>query len=290
RRHAERGSRGHGVRKPGGRDQCRGHRRDRASRCRRCDRSAGRLAATRRGDRGGAGRSRGGANSRRLGPTPGRDRSILRGADERGGSDLRRAVPAPFQRERNTSGGGTHVREWAKTAARAAATLAIVPPLVSFRIRAALMGANRALIGSSQLLSLVPGLPGQYLRRAFLARVLEGGCSSSAAIEFGTLFSQVGARIDERVYIGPRCHLGHVHLERDVLLTTDVHVPSGAHTHGTDLSTATFRDQPGDLRQVRIGAGSWIGSNAVVMADVGKNTIVGAGAVVTRPLPDRVLA
>jgi len=151
------------------------------------------------------------------------------------------------------------------------------------------MGANRALIGSSQLLSLVPGLPGQYLRRAFLAHVLEGGCSSSAAIEFGTLFSQVGARIDERVYIGPRCHLGHVHLERDVLLAAGVHVPSGPYTHGTELSEP-IQDQPGTLRVVRIGAGSWIGSNAVVLADVGRETIVGAGAVVTHPLPDRVIA
>ncbi len=181
------------------------------------------------------------------------------------------------------------MREWAKAVARAAATLAILPQLASFRIRAALMGANRALIGSSQLLSLVPGLPGQYLRRAFLARVLEGGCSTSAAIEFGTLFSQVGAKIDERVYIGPRCHLGHVHLERDVLLAAGVHVPSGPYTHGTELSES-IQDQPGTLRVVRIGAGSWIGSNAVVLADVGRETIVGAGAVVTHPLPDRVIA
>ena len=181
------------------------------------------------------------------------------------------------------------MRESAKAAARAAATLAILPQLVSFKIRAALMGANRALIGSSQLLSLVPGLPGQYLRRAFLARVLEGGCSASAAIEFGTLFSQVGARIDERVYVGPRCHLGHVHLERDVLLAAGVHVPSGPYTHGTELAEP-IQDQPGTLRVVRIGAGSWIGSNAVVLADVGRETIVGAGAVVTHPLPDRVIA
>ena len=66
-------------------------------------------------------------------------------------------------------------------------------------------------------------------------------------------------------------------------------VPSGPHTHGTDLS-APIQQQPGALRQVRIGAGSWIGSNAVVLADVGCDTIVGAGAVVTRPLPDRVIA
>ena len=181
------------------------------------------------------------------------------------------------------------MREWVKAAARAAASIAILPQLASFKIRAALMGDNRALVGSSQMLSLVPGLPGQYLRRAFLARVLRGGCASSAAIEFGTLFSQIDARIDEDVYIGPRCHLGHVHLERGVLLAAGVHVPSGPHTHGTDLS-APIHDQPGTLRVVRIGAGSWIGSNAVILADVGRNTIVGAGAVVTHPLPDHVIA
>jgi virginiamycin A acetyltransferase len=181
------------------------------------------------------------------------------------------------------------MREWVKAAARAVATIAILPQLASFKIRAALMGGNRALVGSSQLLSLVPGLPGQYLRRAFLARVLRGGCASSAAIEFGTLFSQIDARIDENVYVGPRCHLGHVHLEHDVLLAAGVHVPSGPHTHGMDLS-ASIHDQPGSLRVVRIGAGSWIGSNAVVLADVGRDTIVGAGAVVTSPLPDRVIA
>ena len=182
------------------------------------------------------------------------------------------------------------MKELLKATARAVATIMMVPAIASFKLRAALVGPNRALTGSSQLWSLVPGIAGQYLRRALLAHVLEGGCAASAVIEFGVLLSQVGSQIDDGVYVGPRCHLGHVHLERNVLLAAGVHVPSGAHTHGTDPSSTTFRDQPGNLRQVRIGAGSWIGSNAIVMADVGKNTIVGAGAVVTRPLPDRVLA
>jgi virginiamycin A acetyltransferase len=181
------------------------------------------------------------------------------------------------------------MRESLKAMARGVATMLVLPQLVSFKLRALVVGEDRALVGSTQLLSLVPGLAGQYLRRAFLARVLKGGCASSAAIEFGTLFSQVDARIDEHVYVGPRCHLGHVHLERDVLLAAGVHIPSGPHSHGTDLS-APIHDQPGALRVVRIGAGAWIGSNAVVMADVGRNTIVGAGAVVTRPLPERVVA
>jgi acetyltransferase-like isoleucine patch superfamily enzyme len=181
------------------------------------------------------------------------------------------------------------MREFVKASARTLATIAVLPMLASFKVRAVLMGANRALISSSQLLSLVPGLPGQYLRRAFLAQVLRGGCAPSAAIEFGVLFSQVDSQIDANVYIGPRCHLGHVHLERDVLLAAGVHIPSGPRTHGTDPSIP-IHDQPGALRVVRIGAGSWIGSNAVVMADVGRDVIVGAGAVVTQPLPDRVVA
>ena len=41
---------------------------------------------------------------------------------------------------------------------------------------------------------------------------------------------------------------------------------------------------------VRIGAGRGSGSAAVVMADVGRDTVVGAGAVVTKPLPDAVVA
>jgi hypothetical protein len=75
------------------------------------------------------------------------------------------------------------------------------------------MGRDAALEGSAQALALVPGLPGDYLRRAFLMRVLDH-CAPTATIRFGTLLSQAGARIDDRVYVGPRCDLGLVHLEK----------------------------------------------------------------------------
>src|SRR5512145_241156 len=97
-----------------------------------------------------------------------------------------------------------------KSILRLLALVAVTPSLLSYVVRAQLMGRNRALLGSAQCLSLVPGLWGQYVRRAFLAHVLEGGCADSAVVEFGVLFSQVGARLDEDVYVGPRCHLGLV--------------------------------------------------------------------------------
>jgi acetyltransferase-like isoleucine patch superfamily enzyme len=170
-----------------------------------------------------------------------------------------------------------------------AASVAVAPALISFWLRSKVVGRDRALEGSSQLLALLPGVSGQYLRRAFFGHVLDA-CDPTSTIECGTLFSRVNARIGPNAYIGPHCHLGSVHIDRDVLLAAGVHVPSGRHTHRIDLADVAIRDQGEELALVRIGAGAWIGAGAVVMADVGRDSIVGAGAVVTRPIPDRVLA
>jgi virginiamycin A acetyltransferase len=175
-----------------------------------------------------------------------------------------------------------------KRVAFAAATIAVSPSLLSFFLRSHVLGRDRALEGSTQALGLVPGITGHYLRRAFLARTL-ASCHWTATVEFGTLFSSAGARLDENVYVGPRCHLGLVHLERDVLVGAGVHITSGAATHGTEDVSRPIRDQERSKALVRIGAGAWIGSVAVVMADVGHDSVVGAGSVVTRPVAPLVM-
>jgi acetyltransferase-like isoleucine patch superfamily enzyme len=176
-------------------------------------------------------------------------------------------------------------RELIKTAARALATVVVTPCLLSYWVRSKLLGADRALEGTAQMLALMPGLTGQYLRAAFYSRALHH-CDKTAVIGFGTLCSRAGSTVEENVYVGPHCDLGLVHIERDVMIAAGVHIPSGARTHGFHQRDVPMRDQPGSQRLVRIGAGAWIGNNAVVMADVGKNSIVGAGAVVTRAVPD----
>lgn len=181
------------------------------------------------------------------------------------------------------------MREFVKTIFRGMASLMVLPLLLLFWMGALLLGRDRALLNSTQTLSLIPGHLGQYLRCAFLRHTL-AYCHKSATIEFGTLFSQSGARIEANAYIGPRCHIGLAHIEHDVLIAAGTHIPSGAHTHGIMDPTLPIREQPGILKQVRIGAGAWIGSGAVVMADVGRGAVVGAGAVVSQPLPDGVIA
>jgi len=176
-----------------------------------------------------------------------------------------------------------------KAVARFVALLVVSPALGSYWIRARILGADRALMGSTQALGLVPGVVGQYLRTAFLRRVLQH-CAETVTVEFGTIFSKTGARLDEHVYVGPMCHIGLAHLQRDVLLAAAVHVPSGPETHGIADPDRPIRLQPGSPRLVTIGEGSWIGSAAVVMADVGPGAVVAAGAVVTRPIPAMAIA
>ncbi len=181
------------------------------------------------------------------------------------------------------------MRDALKAALHGCALIAVTPSLISWWLRARLMGADRALEGSTQAWALVPGLIGQYLRRAFLSRTLKS-CARTATIEFGTLFSSAAATIGDRAYIGPRGHIGWALIEDTALLAAGVHVPSGASTHGIDDLSIAIRDQPTRKVAVRIGTGSWVGSAAVVMADVGRDSVIAAGAVVTRPVPDLAIA
>lgn len=167
--------------------------------------------------------------------------------------------------------------------ARGVATVVVLPMLLSYAIRSRLIG-ERALLGSTQLLALVPGFTGQYLRVAFLSRVL-AHCAPTAVVEWGTVFSDAETRLDDHVYIGPNCHIGLAHIERETLIGPAVQIPSGPLTHGLDDPDQPIRNQHGVRRTVRIGANSWIGGNSVILADLGPSTVVGAGAVVTRPVP-----
>ncbi len=132
----------------------------------------------------------------------------------------------------------------------------------------------------SQCVSLLPGIPGIYLRREFYKVVL-GLPSKGFVIGFGTIFAQRGTEVGNDVYIGPFCNVGLSKIEDQVLLGSNVDIVSGKHTHFFDRIDVPIKDQGGVLKKIRIGKGAWLGNKAVVLESIGDGTIVGAGSVVT---------
>ncbi|MCH8192920.1 MAG: acyltransferase [Planctomycetes bacterium] len=79
-------------------------------------------------------------------------------------------------------------------------------------------------------------------------------------------------------------------LEDDVLIASHVSITNGCEQHSIERLDVPVREQPGRWPHVTIGRDSWIGERSVIMADIGKHCVVGAGSVVTKPLPDYAIA
>ena len=201
---------------------------------------------------------------------------------EREGFEADDARPAAV---RHQPAGAKAALKWL---ANAIATVIVLPAYFLYKLSAAVQGPQ-SCAGWSQLFSLLPGLPGVYLRRAFYRLALKG-CGADASIGFGTTVSNATASIGRGVYVGLNCSLGAVTIEDNVLVASYVSIINGGRQHGIERTDIPIRLQPGEWPRVTIGTDSWIGERAVVMADVGRHCVIGAGAVVTKPIPDYAIA
>ena len=121
----------------------------------------------------------------------------------------------------------------------------------------------------SQLLSLLPGKVGVYLRAGFYRFTLTS-CSPDVVISFLVLLSQRDTDIEKGVYIGPQCN---------------VHIMSGKGQHNFDDLNIPIKEQSGSFEKINIGEDCWIGNGAMIMANIGANSVVGAGSVVISEIP-----
>jgi len=181
------------------------------------------------------------------------------------------------------------MKQLLKSTTRFCCAVAVLPAVLAYRLAALLLGNDKAFPGFSQAFSLLPGISGVYLRRAFYRGVLPR-VGRDVWIGFGTVLSHPTAEFGDKVYIGVGCMIGDVTLEDDVLLGSHVSIINGNRQHGIDRLDVPIREQPGEFPRITIGRDSWIGDRAVVMADVGEQCVVGAAAVVPKPLPERAIA
>lgn len=181
------------------------------------------------------------------------------------------------------------MKQFVKLIADIAALAIVAPALVGYGTLCFLVGPRRAFPGWSQAFSLAPGTVGVYLRRAFYRLALRR-CASGSWIGFGTVFSHPAAAVGAHVYVGAFCCLGEITLEDDVLLGSHVSIMNGSAQHGIERLDVPIREQPGVWPRVTIGRDTWIGDRAIVMANVGAHCVIGAGSVVTKPIPDYAIA
>lgn len=136
-------------------------------------------------------------------------------------------------------------------------------------------------------------LPSETLKRAALLREMLAEVGEDCCLE-APFYANWGGRF---VHLGKKVYFNY-----GVKLVDDTHIYIGDCTQlgpGCILATA---DHPLDAAQreagyqrnfpIRVGRNCWFGAGVMVMPGVtiGDNVVIGAGSVVTRDLPDNVLA
>ena len=152
-----------------------------------------------------------------------------------------------------------------------------------------------ASFGEGSAICFPPGaLFGEQSIKVGADTLIGPNVSLSAGIAPGQeLLSDEVVLIGDRVLIGRGSSIvGHLHIvvEDEVYFGPNVYVTDQNHRL-TDRALAIGR-QTAPERPVRIGWGSWLGTNTVVLpgASIGRQVTVGAGAVVTGDLPDGCVA
>jgi acetyltransferase-like isoleucine patch superfamily enzyme len=80
-------------------------------------------------------------------------------------------------------------------------------------------------------------------------------------------------------------------IENDVLIGSGVHIYVENHNF-LDSKIPIYYQGHSQAKRVTIKSGAWIGANAIILpgVEIGENTVIGAGSIVTKSFPNGVIA
>lgn len=133
---------------------------------------------------------------------------------------------------------------------------------------------------SSELLALFPYVIGTVARYEFYRFSLRR-CGKNVVIGFGTVFVYRDVEIGDHVLIGMYNTIHHCDFGSYVLTAEGCRFLSGSRYHHYARTDIPIALQGGSLTRITVNDDVWVGANAIVMAEIGEGSVVGAGAVVT---------
>lgn len=148
-----------------------------------------------------------------------------------------------------------------------------------------LTGSKDLFVAQGQLLSLIPGKTGSYMRVAYYHMTLEQ-CPTNGYIGFGTYFPHPELELGTGYFIGGYCIIGMAKIGDHATIASFVSILSGKNQHGYKEIGKPIQQQHGVFRKITIADNCWIGNSAVVMANLGKQNIIAAGSVVANDTGD----
>jgi len=166
----------------------------------------------------------------------------------------------------------------------------VLPFAVICKLEEKLLPGNAETLftACAQIMAVLPGLPGAFLRRAFYSMTLES-CSLHCHIGFGSIFSHRSANIGQHVYIGNYVLLGSVNIGEYSLIGSRASVLNGQALHELDEDGRWTPFSADHIAKVSIAKNVWVGEGALIMADIGQGSMIGAGSVVTSKIKPHIL-
>lgn len=149
-------------------------------------------------------------------------------------------------------------------------------------------GSPRMYLGCAQFLSLLPGVTGTFIRSAYYRLTLKR-FGKNSVIFMGSVISKMEASIGDWCLISANTSIGLVDIEDKVVIGSGCSIISGGRMHNFSNPARGPLEIEGIYTRVHIGEKTFVGDRSVIMCNVGKQVVIGAGSVVAKEIVDLVV-